>query len=95
MPKNPFIKAFEDCLEDQIDAIDFEKVSRKYVLNTKRMDEIVEILASSEAIDNKCELLTELKDLYYHFFGIAFEIAVKRGFYLAIRLIFHSLCENQ
>ena len=95
MPKNTFIKALEDFLEDQIDAIDYEKISHKYVLNKNRTEEILEILASSETIENKDELLTELKDLYYHCFGIAFEIAVKRGFYLGLRLVFHGLRENQ
>lgn len=91
MPKNSFVQAVEDLLEDEIDIIDFGKTSRKYVLNETRMNEIIEILSSPGVTENKSELLKELKDLYYHFFGIAFDIAIKRGFYLAIRLFFHRL----
>jgi hypothetical protein len=97
MPKNPFIQAIEDLLEDQIDTIDFEKISWKYTANVKRTNEILDILESlPETIETKTgtinthELLTELQDLNGEFFGIAFDIAVKRGFYLAFKLISYA-----
>jgi len=97
MPKDHFIQAIEDLLEDQIDTIDFEKVSRKYAANVKRTDEIFAILESlPETIETKTgtinthQLLIELQDLHGEYFGIGFDIAVKRGFYIAVKLILYA-----
>jgi hypothetical protein len=54
MPKNPFIRAVEDLLKDEIDIIDFEKVSWKYAANERRTNEIFAVLESlPEKIETK------------------------------------------
>jgi len=97
MPKNPFIQGVEDLLEDEIDTIDFEKISWKYAANIKRTNEIFDILESlPEAIESKNgtikthDLLLELQDLNCEYFGIGFDIAVKKGFYIAFKLILYA-----
>jgi hypothetical protein len=97
MPKNPFIQSIEDLLEDEINTIDFEKISWKYAANIKRTNEIFDILESlPETAETKTGtidthlLLTELQYLNGEFFGIGFDIAVKRGFYLAFKLISYA-----
>jgi hypothetical protein len=97
MPKNPFIKSVEDLLEDEIDIIDFKKISWKYAANMRRTKEIFAILeslpetvATKTGTINTHELLTELQDLHEEYFGIGFDIAVKRGFYIAFKLISYA-----
>jgi hypothetical protein len=46
MLKKPFVKGLEELLEDQIDNIDFEKISVKYAANVSRTNEIFAILES-------------------------------------------------
>jgi hypothetical protein len=97
MPKNPFIKSIEDLLEDEIDTIEFEKISWKYAVNERRTNEIFTILESlPETIEIKNrtikthDLLLELQDLRGEYFGIGFDIAVKKGFYIAFKLILYA-----
>ena len=98
MPKNPFIKSLEDLLEDEIDTIDFERISWKYAVNKRRTNEIFAVLESlPETIETKNgtikthDLLTELQNLHGEYFGIGFDIAVKKGFYIAFKLILYAL----
>lgn len=98
MPKEPFLKAFDELLEDQIDHIRFESVSRQYAANETRREEIMKRLtALPETAATKLgtvkvhKLLADLEELHYENMGICFDIAVKRGFSLAVKLIFHTL----
>jgi hypothetical protein len=101
MPKGPFIRAVEDLLEDEIDTIDFEKISWKYATNMRRTNEIFAVLESlPEIIETKNgtikthDLLLELQDLRGQYFGIGFDIAVKKGFYMAFKLILYASSVN-
>jgi hypothetical protein len=98
MAKDPFLKAFDELLEDQIDLIRFEKISREYAANEDRKDEIMKTLGFLPAtVETKLgpvkihKLLADLDELHYESVGICFDIAVKRGFSLAYKLIFHNL----
>ncbi len=85
-------------MEDQIDVIRFEKISRTYAANEIRKDEIMKILNSlPEIVETPSgkikvhKLLVDLEELHYESLGVCFDIAVKRGFSLAYKLIFHNL----
>ncbi len=98
MSKDPFLKAFDELLEDQIDVIHFEKISRNYAANEIRKDEIMKIIESlPETMETTVgsikvhKLIEDLDDLHNEAMGICFDIAVKRGFSLAYKLIFHNL----
>jgi hypothetical protein len=98
MSNDPFIKAFEDLLEDQINTIDFETMNPEYANNENRKDKIIKILESlPKTMETKAgtvkvhQLLLEFQDLHHDSIGICFDIAVKRGFSLAFKLILHNL----
>lgn len=98
MPNNPFLKAFEELLEDQIDCLDFEKISPAYAVTEKRVNKLIKTLESlPETVETRAgtvkvhRLLAELEDLHNDSIGICFDIAVKHGFSLAFKLIFHYL----
>lgn len=98
MSKDPFLKAFDELLEDQINTIPFETISRQYAANETRKDEIMKYLTSlPETVETQKgpiqvhKLLADLDDLQNESMGICFDIAVKRGFSLAYKLIFHNL----
>lgn len=98
MSNDPFIKAFNDLLEDQINTINFETMNPEYGYNENRKDKIIKILDSlPETVETKAgtvkvhQLLLEFQDLHNDSIGICFDIAVKRGFSLAFQLIFHNL----
>ena len=98
MSNDPFLQAFEELLEDQIDALSFEKISRIYAVKEDRKDEIIQTLKSlPETVETPGgtikvhQLLLELDDLDSDLAGISFEIAIKHGFSLAVKFIFHNL----
>jgi DNA-directed RNA polymerase delta subunit len=98
MSNVPFLQAFEELLEDQIDTINFEKINRIYAIKENRKDEIIRSLKSlPETLETPAgaikvhKLLWELRDLNSDLEGINFDIGIKRGFSLAVKFIFHNL----
>jgi hypothetical protein len=98
MPFTPFLQAFEELLEDQIDAVRFKKVSRVYAIKEDRKNEIIQTLkslpetvATSAGTIGVHQLLLELRDLESDLEGISFDLGIKRGFALAVKFIFHNL----
>jgi hypothetical protein len=98
MSTDPFLQSFEELLEDQIDTINFEKISRAYAVKENRKDEIISTLKSlPETVETPAgavkvhKLLWELGDLDCDLAGISFDIGIKRGFALAVKFIFHNL----
>jgi hypothetical protein len=98
MSTDPFLQSFEELLEDQIDAVNFEKVSRAYAVKENRKTEIISTLKSlPETVDTPVgvvmvhKLLWELEDLDCDLEGISFDTGIKRGFSLAVKFIFHNL----
>jgi hypothetical protein len=54
MSKDPFLKAIEELLEDQIDSINFKRISPAYAVTGKRTDQIMKTLESlPEAVETK------------------------------------------
>ena len=98
MSTDPFLQSFEELLEDQIDAVSFEKISRVYAIKEHRKDEIIQALKSlPETVETPAgtikvhQLLLALGDLDSDLEGISFDIGIKRGFSLAVKFIFHNL----
>ena len=98
MSNDQFLQAFEELLEDQIDAVSFEKNNRVYAVKEDRKDTIMQTLKNlPETVETQAgpikvhKLLLELGDLDSDLSGIGFDIAIKRGFSLAIKLMFHNL----
>jgi hypothetical protein len=98
MSTDPFLQSFEQLLEDQIDAVNFEKINRAYAIKEDRKDEIIQTLKSlPETVETPAgaikvhNLLWELGDLDSDLAGISFDIGIKRGFALAVKFIFHNL----
>ncbi len=94
MHKDPFLKSLEELLEDQIDSIRFEKISRDYAEREGEKAEIIKTLRNlpptvetKTGVVNVHELLIDLDDLHYALAGISFDIGIKRGFSLAFKLI--------
>lgn len=101
MLKNPFLKTVFEALEDEINLVDFDKISRNYAVKTQEIDRIMKILESlPETIETKTgtvnvrKLIKELEELNSDIFGICFDVAIQRGFSVAFKLIFHSLTIN-
>ncbi len=97
---DPFIKALEDLLENQLDLIDIKKADLAYHLNENRKDEIFETLKTlpktmetpAGAVELH-QLLIELSDLNGYSEGVHFDAGIKHGFSLALKLIFHNLIQ--
>lgn len=97
---DPFIKALEDLLEDQLDLIDIEKANPAYRLNENRKDEILKTLKTlPETMETPAgavevhQLLMELSDLNGYSEGVHFDAGIKHGFSLALKLIIHNLSQ--
>jgi hypothetical protein len=98
MSANPFWQSFEELLENQIDAVRFEKLSRVYAIKEARKGEIMQRLKSlPETVETPAgivkvhQLLLELNDLDSDLAGNSFDIGIKRGFSLAVKFICHNL----
>jgi hypothetical protein len=84
---DPFLKALEDLLEDQLDFIDIKKNDPAYRLHEDRQDQIFKTLKTLpetlETPDGAIEihqLLMELFDLNCYTAGVHFDTGVKHGF---------------
>jgi hypothetical protein len=91
MSTDSFLQSFEELLEDQIDAVNFEKINRAYAIKKNHKAEIIQTLKSlPETMEtpagaiNVHQLLLELGDLDSDLAGISFDIGIKRGFSLAV-----------
>lgn len=101
MLKNPFLITVFEALEDEINLVDFDKISRDYSIKTQKVNQIMKILESlPETVETRTgpvnvrKLINELEELQSDIFGICFDVAVQRGFSTAFKLIFHSLTIN-
>ncbi len=95
---DPFLKALEDLLEDQLDSLPIEKIDPAYCIYQNRRDEIYhtlktlpEKMETAKGIINVHEHLIELVDLTGILAGSHFDAGVKHGFSLAFKLIIHNL----
>lgn len=98
LSRSPFLKAVFDALEDEIDQMDFEKISLKYTAKSREVEKVKKNLeALPEMIETEAgpvnvrELIGDLDELQEQLFGIGFDIAIKQGFSTAFKLIFYSL----
>ena len=102
MLKNPFTKALKEFLEDRIDSVIFEEVSREYALKNQKVNEIEKSLQSlietadttNETVNVK-KLFIDLSDGNGDLIGIASEIAYQKGFSEGIKFVIYSLIMSQ
>lgn len=101
MVKNLFTKALKEFLEDRIDSVIFEEVSREYALKNQKVNEIekslqslLEMADTPNGTANVKKLFMDLRNGNGDLTGLASEIAYQKGFSEGIKFIIYSLIMN-
>ena len=98
MTEDSFLKAMIETLEDEVDRIDFEKVSPEYAAKVREINKIMEtldpmletIIAQTKTAEIR-EQMEKLELLWITMNETCFDIGLKRGFSLAYQTIFYWL----